>query len=399
MHELSGRMPTTVQELFEQHQLPVGSVGWDLLVAFAKRSRALADPLHAAIFALRTELGEKWLGGPGSFDTNKPRFILDSWFHNHAAERVVWLAGQLNLCRELPLFRQVCKGLIAGDGGEWLHSLLQIEVAALARLCCFDVEFEPTVPGLEGRPADLRIVTTSGSVIHVETRVLLKSIQARKSQRITDQLFEMQRSIEDKTGLRLFVDASNLDIELDENFVEELSLLILHTANSNCWPLCFGGVSVDLWNGGEAFAIGPTFKEPGWRRLESVIREKSRKYSIGSLPVWFRFDALDGLWQFTPLGSVTLRNKLAMFEEFLLTAIPDVRGVAGVVLSSGLLQTQGTFVAESTDRDSGSFAFRTLIGTFGVRETLVVPFESSEGTAETWHQIYSREPELGCPRT
>jgi hypothetical protein len=384
----------TVSDVYKQHGLPNTAVGWDLLLALVGHRHRTNEQLVDAVRTIRTEFGNVWLGAAGSYNHDRPEFITNAWCNNHAAELTIGLANQIDVCRHLPRYRRIRKGMLRGDRGEWLHSLLQFEVATLSRHVGYNVEFEPSLPGLETNPADLRL-TTLDDDLFIETRVVLKSDLVRKNETATDRLFALHREVEHLTGFSFVLDASGLEREITTEFIEELETIMHYTLSIDGWPIYYGGVGVDRCSAQQRVAIGPSVIEPGWYRIRSVIREKAIKYAAGRVPVWMRIDALDGFWQFTPLQTLNLREKLLFVTELLTETLPSTTGVAGVVLSSGLLQAQGVFQPETVHLPNQSFAMRSLVGTFGVREILIIPFDKTGmNQSPTWHQLYSNEAEL-----
>lgn len=394
MSEAHQWSPPTVTEIFERYRLPDTAVGWDLLQTLVGQRHPTNERLLDAVQTIRGEFGNSWLGAAKSFNSNRPEFITNAWFNNYAAELTIRLAYQIDTCRGLLRYRQIRKGMLRGDRGEWLHSLLQFEVATLSRNHGFDVEFEPRLPGIETKPADVRVVTPDGELL-IETRVVLKSDLVRKNQTTTDRLFALHRQMQHLTGVALTLDASGLDCEVTTEFIEELETIVRYTIDNDGWPVHYGGVIVNLFADEATVAVGPSAIEPGWLRIRSVVREKATKYAAGSRPVWLRIDALDGFWQFTPLHEMSLHEKLSFVAKLLVEALPSTTGVAGVVLSSGLLQSQGSFQPETVNSANEGSALRLLIGSFGVREILIVPFDKTGANqAPIWHELYSNEAEL-----
>lgn len=321
MGEVQQQRLPTVSDAYEPYGLLDTAVGWDLLQALVGQRQTTNGRLMDAIQTIRVEFGNSWLGATKSFNSDRPEFITNAWFNNHAAELTIRLACQIDTCRGLLRYRQIRKGMLRGHRGEWLHSLLQFEVAALSRNRGFDVEFEPRLPGIETKPADVRVVTPDGELL-IETRVVLKSDLVRKNQTTTDRFFALHRQLQHLTGVALTLDASGLDGEVTTEFIEELETIVRYTNDTDGWPVHYGGVIVNLFADEATVAVGPSAIEPAWLRIRSVVREKATKYAAGSRPVWLRIDALDGFWQFTPLHEMSLHEKLCFVAKLLIEALP-----------------------------------------------------------------------------
>jgi hypothetical protein len=135
----------------------------------------------------------------------------------------------------------------------------------------------------------------------------------------------------------------------------------------------------------------PTVIADGWRRTRQRILDKAAK-DYGPTPHWVRIDVLDGLWQFTPWAGYSLADKVHAVATQLRKDLERHRKIAGLVLSSGATQAQGTFTNETYTSRTGPAGCRRVLPAGRVRDTVVVPLQvEASGDADLWLRMYDKE--------
>jgi hypothetical protein len=129
----------------------------------------------------------------------------------------------------------------------------------------------------------------------------------------------------------------------------------------------------------------------GWPRIQAKLVQKARQASSAG-GGWLRADVRDGMWQFTPWARAGLRAQIEEIARLIRPVLGQVRGIEGVVLSSGALLAQGEFYGESAATGDGCYGLRRVLPAVRVRETMIVPV-TARGRDEAciWRELYNAE--------
>jgi hypothetical protein len=286
------------------------------------------------------------------------------------------------------------------------HCRVQLEVAALALRRGSRPELEPG--SARRRPADVAF-SAGGRDVVVETRVILISDDWQEQTLKTDQLFERIRAVETRYGVRCEGVVSEFVVgrEADDlvTAVEERARLV--AVGLEPLPLRHRAATLDIVPNTRTHPgglSGPEIRGDSWARIAPRIVEKVQA-AAQSGANWLRLDALNGLWQFTRLATMSLREKANALGEAV-RSLPE--GLDGVILSSGALLTQGSFDDEDVEAGPGLAAVRRNLPFSRVRETVIISNRNTPDSSATWlRDLYASEPgwldwsleRLGLPST
>jgi hypothetical protein len=87
-------------------------------------------------------------------------------------------------------------------------------------------------------------------------------------------------------------------------------------------------------DGTEVTLAGPNTPAAGWRRARGIINGKAQDWVGSPVPVWLRFDLLDGTWLFSDWAQRSLPDKTEWMAALVAEAVADT-GVVGAVVSTG----------------------------------------------------------------
>jgi hypothetical protein len=143
-------------------------------------------------------------------------------------------------------------------------------------------------------------------------------------------------------------------------------------------------------DGTEITLEGPNTPAAGWRRARQLVNEKAQDWVGSPVPVWLRFDLLDGTWLFSDWAQRSLPEK----TEWMAALIADAVGgtaVAGAVISCGP-RIDPSAVGEHYAGTGGIVGLRTRLDPLRFRETIIVPL-SADGARhkQLWRRLYEAE--------
>ncbi len=372
---------------------------WEDLIADVRSglgSAARHDVGHWAIEQVRAALGESWPQRWYARFGSLPAFLRDAASNAFAYAQLIETGLRLNaLAGTMRLPRLTKEWSSHLEGIRLLHVGLQLEIAALARSAGALVEFETPIPQV-GRPAD--VVVTAGSEQLVAECFCVYGDQA------TGEAMGYDREL----GFRLVMMAESHDVIVSGHWDVRLppreTQELLAEAESVIGEVVADGIprSVTRPDIELRFAPGPhpvdetvMLDGPGtrsaaWRRARGIIRSKAQDWAGTPLPVWLRFDLLDGTWLLSDWAQKDLPEKTEWMAALLADAVGDV-GTAGVVVSCGQRVDPGA-VNEEHVGAGGITGIRRHLDALRMRETIIVPL-SQDGArqAALWRDLYDRE--------
>ncbi len=276
------------------------------------------------------------------------------------------------------------------------HAWIQLEVAALARFHGVAAEFETPVqlPGA-GRPADV-VLTAEDAQLIAECFCIYSDQNTRESMAY-DQEFGFQLNM---IGLDLRL-SGHYDVRLPEDETEQLLAEVEQAAagvRADAVPrnVIRQGIEIHLapWSepgDPEVTLEGPVTPGAEWRRARGIINGKARDWAGSQVPVWLRFDLLDGTWLFSDWAQRSLPDKTVWMAALLAEAVAGT-DVAGVVASCG--PCLDTASPDETCTGVGDIVgLRRRLDPLRARETIIVPLSSAGvKNAPMWGSLYDSEP-------
>lgn len=276
------------------------------------------------------------------------------------------------------------------------HAWIQLEVAALARFQGAAVEFETSLqlPATE-RPTDV-VLTTEDAQLVAECFCIYTDQSTRESMAYDQELGFRLSMI----GLDVRM-SGHYDVRLPKDETEQL----LSEVEQAAAKVQANGVPRDVIRQGIEIHLAP-WSEPGdpevtldgpvtpgaeWRRAHGIINDKAQDWAGSPVPVWLRFDLLDGTWLFSDWAQRSLPDK-TMWMAALITEAVAGTDVAGVVASCG--PRLDTASLDETYAAAGGIAgLRRRLDSLRARETIIVPL-STAGVkrAPMWSSLYDSEP-------
>lgn len=376
------------------------SASWDTyreLLDRAARPAAWSRVAHWAIDVLAEELGADWPARAGAWE-QKNREILPlvgalkslGWRTLALVEAVEW-AARLRLIGEsrgaADLRRDLGRDVSAG---RMLHTDLQLETAALAICCGWDVQLEPWLPGAE-RPADL-LIASPGATLIVETRVLTEAPTDRSRRARVDEAFDRLTLL--AAAHRTWLEG-DLGDPLDEWTVRELERRIpveALAARAGLRPtLAVGSARVRLVRREDATArlTAAGLSSDLWPRMAAAIAGKATQMAESGAG-WLRLIPYNNFFLLTDWAQLPLAEKLEKLASTVRSSLAG-RLPSGVVVSSGAGLYAGE-VAEETIRTSSGIAIRRPVRPLRARESLIMPIsDQSRDATGTWEALLNTE--------
>jgi hypothetical protein len=276
-----------------------------------------------------------------------------------------------------------------------LHVRLQLEVAALASSLGAAVEFETPIklPQTQ-RPADV--------VIYAEDEKLIAECFCVYTDDYTADTMAYDRNL----GFRLQMMAIDLKLSghWDVRLPPEETDQLLAEVEQTVAQVLADGVARDVTREGVELHFGPwsapegtevTLEDPGteaagWRRARGIINGKAQDWVGSPIPVWLRFDLLDGTWMFSDWAQRSLPEKTEWMAALVAEAVAGT-GVAGAVVSAGPAIDPKAPEEEYTGR-GGIVGLRTRLDPLRFRETIIVPLSPAGARRkQVWRGIYEAE--------
>jgi len=372
---------------------------WDSLIAdvrFGPGSDARHEVGAWAMERVRAAIGEDRLRRWHARFGRLPQFIsdpaTDAFAYAQLIEtglRLEYLAGTLRLRR---LTKEWSRHL---EEIRLLHVRLQLEVAALARSVGASVEFETPFRLPEtSRPADVVLAMGAAKLI-AECFCIYSDMSTAEAVAYDRELgFRLSMMTID---LRL---SGHWDVRLPQAETDEILAEVEVTAaqvSADGAPrdITRPGIKLHLaaWSapdGAEVALEGPSTQSAGWRRARSIIRDKAEDWAGSPVPVWLRFDLLDGTWLFSDWAQRSLPEKAAWMAGLVAEAV-DGTGVAGVVISGGS-RIDPSAAAEEYVGPGGIVGLRTRLDALRSREAIIVPLSPAGARQkQLWRTLYDAE--------
>ena len=277
-----------------------------------------------------------------------------------------------------------------------LHTLMQLEVAALARSLNATVEFEtPIRLPQTSRPADV-VISREGYQLIAECFCVHNDQRTREAMAY-DQSF----------GLRL--NMACLDVRLSGHYdvrlpPDETDLLLAEVERAASDVKSDGaardvirpGIELRLapWTAPDGTAVvleGPATPGAEWRRAREKIAGKAQAWSGSPVPVWLRLDLLDGTWLFSDWAQRPLPDKTQWMADLMADAVAG-SDIAGVTVSCGERIDPGSRPETYRGR-AGITGLRRRLDLLRVRETIIIPLsQAGADRAQLWADLYDGEP-------
>ncbi|NOX24474.1 MAG: hypothetical protein GXP36_15475 [Actinobacteria bacterium] len=323
------------------------------------------------------------------------KYLVSVPHHTQAFAWLLELALRLTQARDMSGIARITSSLKNDRRlSSITHEQMMLEVGTLAYSLGASTRFEVGTPG-HANPIDL-VVEADSLYMPIEARVLFTDIQFRAAQADLDRLTEAWRHLQVTQNLNIDVDIDDCQQGVDrtlallEGAAKEASASAREVEKS--WSS--GRIAVrPNKDGPEGQFKGPALVTDGWRRTRQTVLEKAAK-DYGPRPPWLRIDVLDGLWQFTPWASYSLADKVQTVATQLRHDLEGHPTIAGLVLTSGAVLAQGTFLNEThTNQTSTDAGIRRLLPAGRVRETMIVPLRvGATSDVDFWLRMYDTEP-------
>jgi hypothetical protein len=219
------------------------------------------------------------------------------------------------------------------------HAWIQLEAAALARFQGAVAEFETPVqlPSAE-RPADM-VLTTDDMQFIAECFCIYPDQDTRESMAY-DREFGLRLNM---IGLDVRL-SGHYDVRLPGDETDQLfSEVELAAAGVRAYgaprDVIRPGIEIHLapWSepgDPEITLEGPVTPGAEWRRARGIIHAKAQGWAGSPVPVWLRFDLLNGTWLFSDWAQRSLPDKTIWMAALITEAVAGT-DVAGVVVSCG----------------------------------------------------------------
>lgn len=276
-----------------------------------------------------------------------------------------------------------------------LHVRLQLEVAALGRFLGASVEFETPIQLPEtSRPADV-LITADAEKLITECFCIYSDVNTAES-----------IAYDQNLGLRLHMIALDLrisghwDVRLPSDETDQLMAEVQAAAAA----VTADGVSRDVTRPGIEFHLapwsppddtevtleGPTTPAAGWRRARGIINAKAQDWAGSPVPVWLRFDLLDGTWLFSDWAQPSLPEKTEWMAALAAEAIAGT-GLTGAVISCGP-RIDPSLPDEEYAGTGGIVGLRRRLDPLRFRETIIIPLSPAGARhKQLWRSLYETE--------
>jgi hypothetical protein len=222
----------------------------------------------------------------------------------------------------------------------WIHSLLQLELASLGLKAGWQSQFEPELGN--GHLADV-CLTKEGNQLLVETVSLRISVREQEAQAFFHTLSMKLLSLETQYAVHISGSLGNpLSPEDGNQWLQEIEAAARSVAQNGIIRLVFNQAGGKLEIAREQMTSetihleGAPVTEDGWGRLVARLNDKARQAKDAG-PVWVRLEEFSGLWHFTQLQSMTLEEKLDVLVPALQRELAIFPDLAGVILAPAVL--------------------------------------------------------------
>lgn len=341
--------------------------------------------LQVALWAVETlqrALGENFFQGT-ALSGSHPIYSLGLW---PGMNDVPWvyanlfqLAAQIRLL-DLPHvhFEDIQKIMSRSkQPHEWIHSLLQLEIAGLGLKAGWQILFEPELG--TGKRADI-------SLSRLSTRLLVETLSMSLSKKERNALSSFRNlswqllQLEWQYGVQISGSIGDpLSQEHKTQWLQDIETAVCATSQDGAPRVVLSPAKGRVEIGRETTTTGsvhlesaPVETNVGMRLIERLA-DKNEQFA-GAEPAWVRLDEYAGLWQSTSLQGVTLSEKLNVLTPFLQQALASFSNVAGVILAPAVLWAGNAPPETLSERieSSGSIAVRSPLPGHRVRESIIV---------------------------
>ncbi|HWP96000.1 MAG TPA: hypothetical protein VN426_04050 [Syntrophomonadaceae bacterium] len=357
-------------------------LNWEYSHQLVENAKCLTGPGrelgHWAIDQLKVFMGERWFDDIGG----KGHILLSlQWWNINDSPGVYGnlfvLAAQLLLLRNFQDFNKLKYQMRKNhDNSEWLHSLLQLEIAGNALRYDWKCRFEPDLR--DGKSTDLfifnderncffEIVTMRSSNEFQETnknfKIVNNSLQSICMTNGVSISGEMDRMLSEK-------DIDTLIYEFEKAAIE------VATTNADVIIEERGSYKIKITSqpNGDSFS-GPPTSTDILGRIGARIKDKA-KQTGSEKNVWIYFGDYSGLWEFTLWGQLSLTDKLRFIGIQIRGILHDYPNISGLIISNGW--SLGAWASEDTveerDDDSNiiSLAIRRISQNIRSKETIII---------------------------
>ncbi len=351
--ERGNASPSAADETLARHQAFARvlsgekAMGWDEWVMFVHKSRCLTEEGRTvatwAVSILRSALGTDLLERVEKRKEDHPILSIGMWpLANDAPwvyANLFQIAAQLEILRrENRLVRKSMRDNL--QALNWVHALLQLEVAGFGVRAGWNSTFEPELGN--GRRGDVRL-EKGPSALLVETTSMRMSDEELKILNAAHAVSWRIQAIKFEHDVQIIGDIGDV---LSEEAVAECLRAVEAAATATAadgqdrhvHTLAGGHLNIrlDRHATDQLNVSGPVVQTDVWSRFRARLNDKSNQMAGSGKQAWVRLEDWAGIWQFTPLRSMTLSEKLATLAPFLHSALQPHPNLAGIVLAPPL---------------------------------------------------------------
>ncbi|HXC79417.1 MAG TPA: hypothetical protein VNU19_20470 [Candidatus Acidoferrum sp.] len=382
---------------------------WDLWSSDVRQSTVLTSAGRTAVVdaveVIASFLGEDWLSRFLPLDRNKPGarglpLLSFRWWPANDVpttfDRLLTFAARLRLLAGSPGLVPVRKA-VRGSLGNFEHSLLQLEVAALALRDGWRATFEPKPDPTGTRVTDLRL-TRSGDSMLVEVKGFQLDDVVRADLRLAGIVSQAYLALQLEHDVYVSGDISSPTSrdELDGwlTTLGPLAAMVAQDQQPRQSQPPFGGlveIRAGLPANGTQHSM-PIRRRDEWARITAQIDAKAEQ-GRGAEPLWLRFEETGQFWslaappderlEWAESWAAALERRLSIHEH-----------VAGLLLSGPdqAISRSRLQQAFQLERSSAAVLSCTTSSPFW-RESLIVagPHSSAIEQAEAWQRWYLNE--------
>jgi hypothetical protein len=375
---------------------------WELWREWMENSSRCEIGRRAGVWALRVwehHLGADWLGRVVESEGRPPPEVSGASYHAVAFAELLRHAIYLEIGNGLSGYARVRTPLRTDLREERrVHTMMQLEVAMLARACGAQVSLEdrtltPNAP--------LDVFATFGNLnLAVETFAVLHDDTLKAGRELSDRVSQGLLGVMFQHNVHLVGDLTD---ELTDDVAASLISAVDAAAKTASENQVECGVAHPLSNlrvvpqvlaeSGTGFSLSAGTGR-GWERTVGILRRKADQARVSGA-TWLRVDLHDSMWQLTPWAQSPLPEKTRALASWVARALEGMEGVRGVVLSSGAVSALGTRLGETTWPGADVVGLRRDIDAFRGRETIIVPLTNGAlEEAKIWFGLYNNEPML-----
>jgi len=370
---------------------------WDLYRRMADSPLINPARREASLWALdqlEQCMGSDWLERYWDTAKHVPAEVNLGGAHAGALGSLLELALRFNLLAGTPGLGSVQKEMkndLRDDRRR--HAALQLEVAGLAMRAGFTVALEHR-SSRQAPPSDV-LMQRDQAALRVETFAIILDQHSQEGRAYWDRATDALRRINWEFDVGI---AGDLGERLDDNAFAELLRLIEDAARKTVetgreHPVMFKGAQLQVLPPGSTdYELrGGIETSQGWSRIEARLMQKATQAARAG-GGWLRADIMDGTWQFTPWARASLHAKVNQIGELLRSAMSQIDGVDGIVVSNGACVAQGQFHGLSTRTADHWYGFVRPLEGSRVRETVIIPVTPQGlGEADLWAELYNTE--------